>query len=241
MPVQRSVFRIEELGQPGPRARVFPEVAESALRHNEIMTELKVLRALLETRGSRPEAAITPRMTDAEAFKSELGIVYDAIARTKHEIATLHVTGFGSPEMGRVTGELDAVVGSSEIATHRILEAGEEIDDIATTLSAALKNLQDQDLARDIQDHVTRIFEACNFQDIAGQRITKVINTLKFIEEHILRMMEIWGGIEEFKDIVPAAKVQRESQPQLVNGPMLQGDHGCVSQKEIDAMFAALK
>jgi chemotaxis protein CheZ len=243
MPVQRNVFRIEELGEHRPRPVVSPVEAESALRHNEIMTELKVLRALLATRGTESPVAIPPvqpPVADVEAFKSELGVVYDAITQTKQEIAMLHVTGFGSPEMGRVTRELGAVVGSSETATHRILEAGEEIEDIATTLSAALKNLQDQDLARDIQDHVTRIFEACNFQDIAGQRITKVIATLKFIEDHILRMMDIWGGIEHFKDIVPDAKAERENHPQLVNGPRLDDDRGYVSQKDIDAMFAEL-
>ena len=46
-----------------------------------------------------------------------------------------------------------------------------------------------------------KIFEACNFQDLTGQRITKVVGTLKFIETHIVRMMEIWGGLEAFKDI----------------------------------------
>ena len=105
-------------------------------------------------------------------------------------------------------------------------------------LSASIKNIQDQDLARDILDQVTSIIEACNFQDLAGQRITKVTATLKFIEEHILRLMQIWGGMEEFVDVKPAAKAELAQYPKLVNGPKLEGDRGCVSQKEIDEMFA---
>ena len=88
-------------------------------------------------------------------------------------------------------------------------------------------------------DQVTRIFEACNFQDLTGQRIGKVTNTLKFIEEHILRLMTIWGGIEQFAELVPPAEAEREQNRNLVNGPMLEGERGgYVSQKEIDEMFA---
>ncbi len=170
---------------------------------------------------------------------SELGSVYEAVQRTKQEIATLALTSFTNPEMGRVSQELNAVVGGTESATHRILQAGEEIEEAAKTLSAAIKNIQDQHLARDILDHVTSIFEACNFQDLAGQRITKVTATLKFIEEHILRLMQIWGGIEQLADVEPAARAERSKYPKLLNGPKLEGDCGCVSQKDIDAMFAA--
>jgi chemotaxis protein CheZ len=245
MPAQRNVFRIEELSRPPARSELSARDAEAALRHTEIMTELKILRGLLEQRGAGSPAVVSskspmPTQTqsaNAQALKSELGMIYDAISRTKQEIATLIATGFCGPEMGRVTHELDAVVGGSENATHRILQASEEIEDIAKNLSAAVKNLQDQDLARDILDHVTQIFEACNFQDLAGQRVSKVIATLKFIEDHILCMMDIWGGVEQFKEIVPAARPECTSHSKLVHGPKLDGERGHISQKEIDAMF----
>ena len=61
-----------------------------------------------------------------------------------------------------------------------------------------------------MQERVIKIFEACNFQDLTGQRITKVVATLKFIETHIVRMMEIWGGLEAFKDIEAETIAERE-------------------------------
>jgi chemotaxis protein CheZ len=235
MPLQRNVFRIEELG--GVRSSsVSAQEGEAALRHAELMAELKAVRALLEAGSGKANPALT---AETEAFKSELGTIYDAVKRTKQEIATLVLTSFTNPEMGRVSQELNAVVGGTETATHRILQAGEEIEENAKTLAAAIKNIQDQDLARDILDQVTSIFEACNFQDLAGQRISKVTATLRFIEEHILRLMAIWGGIEQFADVEPAARAERDKHPKLVNGPKLEGDRGYVSQKEIDAMFAA--
>ena len=206
---------------------------EAALRHAEIMTELRALREAILAR------EVPLSLEDkAVAFTSELGSVYEAVQHTKQEIAALVLTSFTNPELGRITRELSAVFGGSESATHRILQAGEEIEDAAKMLSASIKNIQDQDLARDILDQVTSIIEACNFQDLAGQRITKVTAALKFIEEHILRLMQIWGGMEEFVDVKPAAKAELAQYPKLVNGPKLEGDRGCVSQKEIDEMFA---
>ena len=44
-----------------------------------------------------------------------------------------------------------------------------------------VRSAQDQMLAQDIQERVINIFESCNFQDLTGQRIAKVVATLKFI------------------------------------------------------------
>jgi chemotaxis protein CheZ len=238
MPVQRSVYRVEELGSLRSTP-AFSADAAAALRHAEIMTELKALRSLLDARHGENALEAAGIVPEADDFKTELGTIYDAVHSTKQEIATLMVTGFANAEIGRVSHELNAVVGSSETATHRILEAGEEIEDAAKTLVAAIKNVQDQNLARDIMDQVTRIFEACNFQDLTGQRITKVTNTLKFIEEHVLRLMAIWGGVDQFADFVPAAQAERDGNRGLASGPRLDGECGSyLSQQEIDEIFA---
>ena len=210
--------------------------AEIALRHAEIITELQALReALCANEKLQAAAAITQ---ENSAFQKQLASIYDAVQNTKQEIATLVLTSFNNPEMGRVTQELNAVMGGTETAAHRIMQAGEEIEDAARTLAAAIHGVQDQNLARDILDQVTTIFEACNFQDVAGQRLTKVTATLKFIEDHILRLHDIWGGMEKSADVDSVAQAEI-NEAKLLNGPRLEGDHGCMSQKEIDAVFAA--
>jgi chemotaxis protein CheZ len=50
-------------------------------------------------------------------------------------------------------------------------------------------------------------------------------------------MMEIWGGIESFKDVSPEAMSERDGDLRLVNGPKLEGEMGHASQDEIDALF----
>jgi len=87
-------------------------------------------------------------------------------------------------ETARASRELAAIVGSTEQATQSILQAAEEIDQAANALSASVKGSHDQGLAHDVQDRVVQIFEACNFQDLTGQRVSHVLETLKFVEEH---------------------------------------------------------
>lgn len=233
---QRNVFRIEELCAP-PKAAL-PAGGGADQGHAELLEELRALRAALR-RQEKTQAVPCGEATAGPM--SELGSVYEAVQRTRQEVAKLMLTGFNNPEMGRVSRELNAVVDGSASATHRILQAAEEIEDAAKTLSASVKSVQDQDLARDILDQVTHIFEACNFQDIAGQRISKVTHTLKFIEDHVLRLMQVWGGIEQFADVEPAAHAEISKYPKLVHGPRLEGDEDCVTQEEIDAMFAATR
>jgi len=205
------------------------------------MDELRALRSLV-----KPAEQVTAQMIDAykaqiaEAakLKGELDLIYDAINRTKQEIAAVHLTGFQGPEMARVTNELDAIVGGTENATEQILTNAEEIDQLAATLAPRLKNDQNAALIADVQERVIKIFEACNFQDLTGQRITKVVSTLKFIETHILRMMEIWGGLDAFKDIEAEKMEKPKGDAGLLNGPRIEGEAGHASQDDIDALFA---
>jgi len=238
----RKTFRIEAVNSGHQARTASANGADQGViaRHHEVMAELRALREIIA-----PSGAVSAKMIDAyraemgeaRKLKAELDAIYDAINQTKHEIATLHVTGFEGPEMARVTHELDAVVNGTAQATDRILSAAEFIDQTANTLSAALKTEHEMALAHDIRERVVQVFEACNFQDLTGQRINKVVATLKFIEHHIVRMMDIWGGIKSFKALEPEAMAEREGDKSLLNGPRLETDVGHASQDEIDALF----
>jgi chemotaxis protein CheZ len=237
MPLRRKVFRIEEmLAKAAPPA----QNGTSAGQQDDILRELKTLRGLFERHpadAGKPNAGAMGADEGLRQLKDETGNIHRAIARTKQEIAALHVSGFSGAEYGRVFRELDAVVGGAERAIEQILAAAEDIDEAANTLSAILKHEQDRALAQDIRDQVIRIFEACNFHDLAGQRIGKVLATLKFVEDRVARMMAIWGGIDAFKDFTAAAAGERDDGPPLINGPKLEGDSGHASQADIDALF----
>ena len=82
--------------------------------------------------------------------------------------------------------------------------------------------------------NVIRIFEACNFQDIAGQRLSKVVALLHFIETSIGKMAEIWVDTSAGGEADGSAKLEGDG---LLNGPALAGDQGVVSQDDIDSLF----
>ncbi|WP_333822201.1 protein phosphatase CheZ [Pinisolibacter sp.] len=230
----RKMFRIEAIasGAAGTGDR-----AEE--RHRELLEEVRGLRKLVQPTQELSEKAFEQLRRDqheALKIKAEMDLIYEAINRTKREIATLHVSGCNGQELSRVTNELDAVVDGTEHATESILAAAEVIDERAGNLAAKLKG-DDQGLANDIQDQIVQIFEACNFQDLTGQRITKVVGALRFVEERIIKMMEIWGGVESFKEIEVELE-HRLGDQALLNGPSLGSDNGIASQDDIDALFA---
>jgi chemotaxis protein CheZ len=243
MPVRQKVFRIETM-QPRHTARSTPAVdTEAAAPNQDIVAELKALRELIERQmpGAPPiQPQLKPdriTVSELDKLKHETDSIHRAISRTMQELADLHVGAFDDRAEGHASRQLDAVVAGTERATQQILEAAEGIDDAANTLSASLKSEQEHALSTDIRDHVVRIFEACNFQDLTGQRISKVLQTLKFVEDRVGRMMEIWGGREVVTGYAGGILTERDDK-KLVNGPRLDGEPGHASQEEIDAMFA---
>ena len=247
MYARKKSFRIERVnGDTVPEASDVP--VTNGLDHHVIMGELAEIKGLISRAGNDPQPVsleidrsaldqLKTELAQAAQLKKELDEIYDAINRTKREIASLHVSGFEGEEMNRVTDELDAVVTGTEGATEKILSAAEVIDDRAGTLSAMLKG-DNQGLASDIQDQVIEIFESCNFQDLTGQRITKVVGTMRFIEDRIIHMMDIWGGIESFQDVDVVEELHREGDEALLNGPALEGQEDVATQDDIDALFA---
>lgn len=254
MSVRRKRFRIEEVF--GTTASVEAEGGDAMPMHNEIMSELRAIRAQMAAPAQNAVSEEVSASTDlqvaeaqallstyraqieqCEKLKIELDLIHDAINRTKMEIATLHGKSFDGDEMAKVNGELGAVVGGTEEATQQILAAAEAIDNAATALGKVTSPDQQKQLIDEIGDSVVAVFEACNFQDLTGQRINKVMTTMKFIEKHIMEMMEIWGGVDAIKAHVPAFVDDRVGDAKLLNGPKLDGDAGHASQDDIDAMF----
>jgi hypothetical protein len=88
-----------------------------------------------------------------------------------------------------------------------------------------------------LTDQATEIFTACSFQDITGQRITKVVNTLRYIDQRVNAMVEIWG-VENLPSARPRpdANVDTRQNAHLLNGPAMPGQGR--TQDEIDALLA---
>jgi len=236
-PVQRKVFRIEEHMR--PRSRGFVSAPAPDAQQSEF--------GLIPPKPAKPQTSapqvserqLTARaraeIAEAQAYKAELVAIHEAIGRTATDMAALMADAKDGGQVSRVSRELAAIVTGTERATQAILQAAEEIDQSAHALSAALKSGHEQALAHDIQERVVSIFEVCNFQDLTGQRVANVVTTLKFIEERVGRLFEIWQRVEHFK---PAVAERNDSdERRFLNGPKLNNDSGHATQSEIDQIF----
>lgn len=253
----KKVFRIERTA--GPESVQKPHIVSenetggsdehAQFRHQQIMSALAEIDEKLSVAQPAGEAPEAPAMSEqviescqrdlreAQKIKDELNEIHQAISRTKQEIATLHRGEYQGVEISRMTNELSAIVDGTEQATETILQAAEQIDTDAGDLVAALRQDRNRNSASDIQDQVVKIFEACNFQDLTGQRISKVVTAFSFIEERVDRMMEIWGGLESFRNIELEDSCTRDEDEALLNGPALEDDANIASQDDIDALF----
>jgi chemotaxis protein CheZ len=197
------------------------------------MREIEEIRKSIETitqpGGVAPEEGPRAGSDGAAAIRHELKRLRDAIEDTKKEIAAIRHPAAKSDPILTATDQLDAVVEATEGATNTILETVEKIDELTQRARHSTSEKHTSELLGEVSDMVATIFEACNFQDITGQRITKVVNTMKFIEERMNTIVGIWGT-EAFGDI----QVPEVEEPAL-DGPQ-RGDGG-ISQDDIDKLF----
>jgi chemotaxis protein CheZ len=244
MSVARKRYRIEQsLGADQhvdvPRNEAAALAGEDP-RLTEILATVMELKRFLD-----PSQRLASDVIDA--YRKEIGEVYqlraeidamkEAITSTKREIASIHRSEFEGKGMRRVAGELDAVVGSTEQATTSILSAVEEIETSANMLRAAGVDTGNNDHVGVILERVVGLYEACNFQDLTGQRISKIVSVLQFVEERLDKMIGVWGGLEAFKELVEFESDDGDHEKSLLNGPKLDDDEGHVAQNEIDALF----
>ena len=164
----------------------------------------------------------------------ELEVLALYIDNAKMEIALLRPDEIQQEHIPSATDELDAIVAHTEEATGTILDAAEKLEELAAS--------SDKKTAETITEAVTSIYEACNFQDITGQRITKVVKTLKHIEEKVDALISAFGsqvndGFEEEEADGETKKKndKLDKGKELVNGPQLKED--AKSQQEIDALL----
>ena len=151
------------------------------------------------------------------------------IHSAKQEILNIRPDDISLAHIPEATIELDAVVAAAANATGIILDRAEELDRLGASL--------DKETAAKINEAVTAIFEACNFQDITGQRITKVVRTLRYIESKVDNLVKAFGS--EFGDLEPAPGVpEPEGDAALLHGPQL--TENANSQADIDAILAGL-
>ena len=159
---------------------------------------------------------------------SELREIADYISGAKDEIRNLQANDIKNNRIPEAGKELDAIVQSTEEATNTIMEQAER-------LMAA--DPGDHDAYQgEVNDAVMQIFEACSFQDLTGQRISKIVETLNFIDDRVGRLAEVIGAGDAETHLTELESAREERKKALIlNGP--QSSEDAISQSEVDNMM----
>jgi chemotaxis regulatin CheY-phosphate phosphatase CheZ len=167
-----------------------------------------------------------------EVLRRELETMAASIAQTRREIASIRPEGPGHNRIVTATEELDHVLRSTEQATSEILGTAERIQAIVAELKS--KGVVDP-LCDELDMHGTNLMMACSFQDLTGQRMTKVVNTLRYLETRVNAMIEIWGITAEDAKQLVEDEAEHRTDAHLLNGPARDGEG--VGQDDIDRLL----
>ena len=159
-----------------------------------------------------------------QTIQGEFRYIADFISKARDEISELCPNEIQNERIPGASLELDAVVRDTEQATESIMSEAEmlmgmECDDPAEYKAA-------------VDDAMMRIIEACSFQDLTGQRVNKVVTTLRHIEVRVSQFSEALGVKDAERVETDDEKRRREL---LLNGPAMDGPE--VAQDSIDALF----
>ena len=181
---------------------------------------VNIIQSALSTIGKETEAS--------KKLYEDLTSLSRYIENTRAELAQMRSIEISHKHIPSATDELDAVVSETAKATGSIMDACEKIEKIAESL--------DENQRNELNGIITSVYEACSFQDITGQRITKVVKALKNIENKVSEILSAFGHALDGVAAATAA-TEKPAVPSMLNGPQLKGP--ATSQEEIDKLLAS--
>jgi chemotaxis protein CheZ len=210
---------------------IFNSIGDKMAQRNNMQNNYTMLKETI-SKGEDPEKIVDSILNNIKNEISDLDrMMYKEIALLSKYIKDARSNIANIPyeirnkDIPNATDELDAVVVATEDATAKILDAAEQIEKVGSH--------SDLEQSSQLTDAVTQIYEACSFQDITGQRIAKVVQTLKHIESQLEHLFDIYS-----KGIVDTlGSALGSTDDDLMIGPQL--PKNAKNQDEIDKLFGA--
>lgn len=169
---------------------------------------------------------------DLEKIAVELRELLSFISAAKSELIGMQPKSLSHRDIPDAGEELDAIVKTTEEAASSIMDAADSVGEIGEEVGGVV--------GEKLEAISTDLFQASSFQDLTGQRVTKVTKTLSQLEERLAALAEAIGD-----DFIAPAEEEIEvdfdgiavNSEDLLHGPQLEGEGN--SQDEIDAILAS--
>jgi len=176
---------------------------------------------------------LTPEMD--QKLQSEVLNLIQYIDRLRREIAGIAQLNDDETAFEGMADRLDAIVHSTADATDTILGAVEVIDNAVEKLREHPDAATIDELCDLITGQTVETMQACSFQDLTGQRVSKVIGSLRFVEDRVNSMADICG-----RDQIASITGEPQYEGQTDDGVALEGPQStgnAISQDDIDKLF----
>lgn len=180
---------------------------------------VEIINSVIEKLQSKETNCTDSMFNELQSLRGLIEDSWKELGQTRpYEIGTKHIPS--------ATDELDAVVSATEQATDTIMDACDIIQASCENMDPAVGEL--------VETEITKIYEACSFQDITGQRIKKVTTLLGEIETRVEKMMKVFAGGAHTESLEP-------EEDQVVDGTVIEGPQlpeNAISQDDIDKILA---
>ena len=196
---------------------------------------------------TRDNLAVMPNLSEGDIF-TQVGELAKYISAMKKELQEFQPEQLTKQHLPEASQQLDAIISMTEQATQTIMDQmdmiGANNQRVRDILTSAVPQV-DPDMVASVEDamaesesSITRVLEACSFQDITGQRIQKIVRVMQEVERQILRIIVIFGLARNQGTLDAQTKKELEKEVIILNGPQLPGQ--AISQDDIDNMLAKL-
>ena len=174
------------------------------------------------------------KKSEDKVLKQEILGLFKYLKRVRQEIAAINRPADGDLHFDSMGDQLDAIVKATEEATDTIMTCMEKNDDIVAELRGGITDAAQLALLDKISANGADVFEACSFQDITGQRVTKVVKSVTYVEDRVNALIAVWGK-DEIDRIEVKPEKEKTKGENLLKGPALNGEG--MAQDEIDKLF----
>lgn len=132
-------------------------------------------------------------LATSKSLNSELVSLFSYVTRLREEIASINRGQGGTEQFKSMSDQLDATVGATEEATNTIMESMEGNETAVGELRKSISYPEQVKFLDQIFEDDSNVFQACAFQDITGQRVSKILKSGIYAEQRVNNLVDIWG------------------------------------------------
>ncbi len=169
--------------------------------------------------------------TEDIQIKEEIRYLLSFVDQAKEEISSLRPKEYSTNKLPAACGELDAIVSGTEEAAGKVMDCADELSEVSEKCNDEVK--------QQLGDISVKLFEASSFQDITGQRVTKVVTTLVHLEERLSALADAMGDNDVDEVVSDDDNVDKDydamANEEFTHGPQLDGE--AKDQAAIDALL----